>query len=363
MRNLADTLSRLKRQSPSTLAASAQLKPTAVKGANPGNLTAFIQVPERRLESPGLVIVLHGCTQTAATYDHGAGWSRLADRHGFIVLFPEQQRANNPGLCFNWFSPEDVRRGGGEAASIRSMIEQTVMEHDIDRDRIFITGLSAGGAMTSAMLAAYPEVFAGGAIIAGLPHGSAASMPEAFDRMRGHGVRSASESVADVLRASDHQGPWPSVWVWHGDADTTVAPANADAIVEQWRGVHRAAHRPDEARVTGRDTVRVWRSSTGRTVLEDHRIAGMGHGTPVDTRGRNAVGTAGPFMLDVGVCSSAALVKAWGLTGSDASDPAEEIAGAEVVDHQSPVTRPRKPERLAVQAVIEAALRRAGLMP
>ena len=103
------------------------------------------------------------------------------------MLFPEQQRANNANLCFNWFVPEDIRRDSGEALSIRQMIEATVVAHGIDRRRIFVTGLSAGGAMASVMLATYPEIFAGGAIIAGLPYGSAATIPEAFDRMRGHG--------------------------------------------------------------------------------------------------------------------------------------------------------------------------------
>ena len=92
--------------------------------------------------------------------------------------------SNNPNLCFNWFVPQHIRRDAGEALSIRQMIETLVLRHGIDRGRIFVTGLSAGGAMTSVMLATYPDVFAGGAIIAGLPYGCASSVPEAFDRMR-----------------------------------------------------------------------------------------------------------------------------------------------------------------------------------
>ncbi|TIL83807.1 MAG: PHB depolymerase family esterase, partial [Mesorhizobium sp.] len=114
-------------------------------------------------EAAPLVVVLHGCTQTAAGYDDGSGWSQLADQEGFTLLFPEQQRANNPNLCFNWFVPGDTKRNGGEALSIRQMIGAVVVEYGLDRKRIFITGLSAGGAMTSVMLACYPEVFAGGA--------------------------------------------------------------------------------------------------------------------------------------------------------------------------------------------------------
>ena len=117
-----------------------------------------------------LVVVLHGCGQTAAAYDFGTGWSTLAKRYGFALLMPEQQGANNANTCFNWFNPGDVARGRGEAASIRQMVARMVADHKIDPRRIYVTGLSAGGAMTSVMLATYPEVFAGGAIIAGLPY-------------------------------------------------------------------------------------------------------------------------------------------------------------------------------------------------
>jgi poly(hydroxyalkanoate) depolymerase family esterase len=92
---------------------------------------------------------------------------------GFALLLPEQQRTNNPNGCFNWFQTGDIERGHGEALSIRQMVSKMVSDHGIDPARVFVTGLSAGGAMTSVMLATYPEVFAGGAIIAGLPYGAA----------------------------------------------------------------------------------------------------------------------------------------------------------------------------------------------
>ena len=151
-------------------------------GSNPGNLRMFGYRPPTLADNPALVVVLHGCTQTAAGYDLGAGWSTLADRYGFALLLPEQQRSNNPNGCFNWFQPEHSRRNQGEPLSIRQMIEKSIVDHGIDRRRVFITGLSAGGAMTSNMLACYPEVFAGGAIVAGLPYGAATTVQQAFER-------------------------------------------------------------------------------------------------------------------------------------------------------------------------------------
>ena len=129
---------------------------------NPGKLAGRLYVPNNIAGPAPLVVVLHGCTQNAALYDHGSGWSALADKHGFILLFPEQNRTNNPLLCFNWFLPDDSGRGMGEAASIANMIAAVKAAHDVDPDRVFVTGLSAGGAMASVMLATYPELFAAG---------------------------------------------------------------------------------------------------------------------------------------------------------------------------------------------------------
>jgi feruloyl esterase len=118
------------------------------------------------------------------------------------------------------------------------MIEKSVVDHGIDRRRIFITGLSAGGAMTSVMLACYPEVFAGGAIIAGLPYGAAATVQQAFEMMFQSPSRSPQEWGDLVRKASSHRGRWPRVSVWHGNDDKTVIPSNALEILKQWTAVH-----------------------------------------------------------------------------------------------------------------------------
>ena len=138
-----------------------RLESLADFGSNPGRLRGHGYCPAGLARKAPLVVVLHGCKQNAGDYDHRSGWSQLADLAGFALLYPEQSPGNNPNLCFNWFRPGDTRRDSGEALSIRQMIDAMIAAHGLDRDRVFVTGLSAGGAMANVMLATYPEVFAG----------------------------------------------------------------------------------------------------------------------------------------------------------------------------------------------------------
>ena len=186
---------------------------TAAFGANPGDLRMFSFVPgdQRARQRLPLVVVLHGCGQNAAGYDVGAGWSALAESFGFALLMPEQKHSNNANGCFNWFVPEDTTRDSGEAASIRQMVARMVRDHNIDETRIFVTGLSAGGAMTSVMLATYPDVFAGGAVIAGLPYGVATNLQQALNAMYQSRPHPAAELGDLVRNASPHHGPWPKI--------------------------------------------------------------------------------------------------------------------------------------------------------
>ena len=243
-------------------------------GSNPGNLRMLTYVPETLLEPRALVVVLHGCTQTAASYELGTGWSTLADRHGFVLLLPEQNRSNNPLRCFNWFRAEDNGRNSGEALSIKQMVDVMIAEHGIDRSRVFVTGLSAGAAMTSVMLATYPDVFAGGAIIAGVPYRCASGLQDAFDVIFKGRSREAREWGDLVRAASPHQGPWPRVSVWHGAADSTVRPTNADEIVKQWTDVHGLVVRSQLANDGGRLPAPrlAWRRRRGTCrILQHHR--------------------------------------------------------------------------------------------
>jgi poly(hydroxyalkanoate) depolymerase family esterase len=306
-------------------------------GSNPGALRMFTYTPKNLAPSPPLVVVLHGCTQSAGSYDLGAGWSTLADRYGFVLLLPEQTAANNPKTCFNWFLPGDTARDRGEALSIRQMIEKTIGAHGTDRTRVFITGLSAGGAMAAAMLAVYPDVFAAGAIIAGLPYGTARNVQEAFESMF-QGRPRATRAWGDLVRrASPHRGPWPRVSVWHGDIDATVKPANADAIIQQWTDVHGINAAPLEDRVDGYPR-KVWRQD-GVDLIESYTITGMAHGTPLATgTGDQGCGTAGPFLLEAGISSSYHIAKFFGLTGAARMRAdMNELAAVGAKAHNSPL--------------------------
>jgi poly(hydroxyalkanoate) depolymerase family esterase len=285
-------------------------------GSNPGNLRMFAYVPGSLQYSRALVVVLHGCGQSAANYELGAGWSTLAKRYGFALLLPEQQVSNNANTCFNWFNPDDIARGRGEAESIRQMITRMVADHGIDQRRIYITGLSAGGAMTSVMLATYPEMFAAGAIIAGLPFGVASNVREALKGMRVSSERPAYELGELVRKASHHRGRWPKVSVWHGSADRTVNPGNANEIVKQWLDVHDLPLAPmSEGTVNGHPH-QVWWDGDGETVVESYTITDMAHGTPLGTADNDEerYGVRGAFLIEAGISSSYHIAKFFGLT-------------------------------------------------
>jgi poly(hydroxyalkanoate) depolymerase family esterase len=368
---------------------SSHLKETRNFGSNPGALRMFIHLPPQVSEDCALVVVLHGCTQSAAGYDLGTGWSTLADRFGFALLLPEQQRSNNPNGCFNWFQAGDIERGHGEAYSIRQMVDKVVSDHGINPARVFVTGLSAGGAMTSVMLATYPDVFAGGAIVAGLPYGAATNVQQAFETMFKCPPRPA-RAWGDMVRgASPHNGPWPRVSVWHGSADATVIPANASEIVKQWIDVHGLPMAPSVQAMVDGYPRQVWVNAAGDELIESYTITNMAHGTPLATGGADEeCGAAGPFLLEVGISSSYHIAKFFGLTvagprrvastQSEITVPAEQrhvsrpiapppqphVLEGEVLDPEDagPDRTQMPPPPIDIGAVITNALRAAGLM-
>jgi poly(hydroxyalkanoate) depolymerase family esterase len=358
-------------------------------GTNPGALKMFAFVPESLPRAPALVVVLHGCGQNAAAYDFGTGWSTLAKRYGFALLMPEQQGSNNAHTCFNWFNPGDVARGRGEAASIRQMVARMVADHKIDPGRIHITGLSAGGAMTSVMLAVYPEVFASGAIIAGLPYGIASNVREALGGMMQSTSRPAGQLGDFVRKASKHKGPWPKVSVWHGSADRTVNPGNANEIVKQWLDVHGLPAAPMSTGDVDGHPRDVWWNADGETVVESYTISNMAHGTPLGLAGNDEpYGAEGAFLIEAGISSSYHIAAFFGLTGrvNPASEAAKSVPASKIVPSaateslqssdiaatlwskthkpvREPRPAPREPKRgIDVGSVITRALTAAGLM-
>jgi poly(hydroxyalkanoate) depolymerase family esterase len=347
-------------------------------GANPGDLRMFSYLPDDLQPRAALVVVLHGCGQTAAGYDLGAGWSTLAKRYGFALLMPEQQPSNNAHGCFNWFNPEDTTRDRGEACSIRQMIARMVTDHAIDADSIFVTGLSAGGAMTSVMLATYPEIFAAGAVIAGLPFGVASNVREALSGMLQSSSRTPRELGDLVRNASNHKGPWPKLSVWHGSADRTVNPANADEIVKQWLDVHHLPLAPMSETIVDGYPRQVWWNADGETAIESYTITNMAHGTPLGIADNDEhYGAQGAFLIEAGISSSYLIADFFDLTArihqpKEVSEEAPVPARKpELVPMLSP--RPalhRNPEPLRalprravdVGSIITRALTAAGLM-
>jgi len=337
------------------------LKPRPVPGTtplsetsfdpNPGNLRMFQYVPAGLKPGAPLVVSLHGCGQTAAGYDQGAGWCQLADQAGFAVLAPEQKAVNNPHTCFDWFNPEDIERDGGEAASIAAMVGLMVKTHRLDAGRVFITGLSAGGAMTSVMLATYPELFAGAAIIAGLPFGAAQNVRDAFESMRSAPLHSPSQWGDAVRAASGHRGAWPKVSIWHGALDTTVNANNAQALAAQWADLHglsMGAARQDL--VDGAIRLR-WEDR-----LELYTLPTLGHGTPIDSRD---LGVAGPFILEAGMSSTRRIAEFWGLARPESMSLALPKIEAAFFAGDGEARGVLKPK---VEGVIWRALRAAGLI-
>jgi feruloyl esterase len=340
-------------------------------GPNPGSLRMLAYAPAGLPKNAPLVVVLHGCTQSAEGYESHAGWTKLADKGGFVVVYPEQSRSNNSQGCFNWFLPADSARGLGESRSIRGMVDAATERFRTDPKRVFVTGLSAGGAMAAALLADYPEVFAAGAVIAGLPCGAATSVGEAFEAMSHPRERSARE-LGDIVRArSTHTGPWPRIQIWHGSADRTVTPKNADALARQWTDVHGVAYGSAQDTTGAQSSRKTWEAGD-RAVVELVSIPRMGHGTPLDgAQGERR----GPFMLDVGVSSTQEIAAFFGVTDAPVAAaaphrPATPLQRAEAKPEvvQKKVTKRLEPEpeaksgALDVGAVIARALKAAGLM-
>ncbi|GAA4203809.1 extracellular catalytic domain type 1 short-chain-length polyhydroxyalkanoate depolymerase [Actinocatenispora rupis] len=281
-------------------------------GSNPGALGMYVYRPAGLASGAPLVVALHGCTQSAQDYHDHAGWQKFADEYGFAVVYPQQSSANNAQSCFDWYQSGDTTRGQGEVASVKQMVDYAVATYGSDASRVYVTGLSAGGAMTAALLATYPDVFAGGAIVAGLPYRCASDLSSAYTCM----YTATSKTPAqwgDLVRGADpgYAGPWPRVAVWYGTADYTVNPVNATESRDQWTDVHGVGQTPTRTEtLPGGTTAQYFGDDVAL-----FGVSGIGHGTPVDPgSGPTQCGTTGTY-YPAAICSSYHIAAFWGLIG------------------------------------------------
>lgn len=224
-----------------------------------------------------LIVMLHGCTQDPDDFAAGTRMNELAEEMGFLVLYPAQGRDANPNRCWNWFDPGHQSRGAGEPALIADLALHLVKEYQLDSDRIYIAGMSAGGAMATILADEYPEIFAAAGVHSGLPRGAARNMMGALSVMR-----SGNPDAAAIATGSAQ--PIPMI-VFHGDADGTVNPKNGLAIVtlrlQAARSKQFDGRAPivDQISSPGGETSKILRyvDNTGARFIEYWQVHGSGH--------------------------------------------------------------------------------------
>ena len=239
-----------------------------------GRRSYKLYIPSRHGDDPRpLIVMLHGCTQSADDFAAGTRMNFAAEEHACFVAYPEQPAAANPSKCWNWFKQSDQQRGRGEPALIAGITRQVMRDHRVDARRIYIAGLSAGGAAAAIMGEAYHDLYAAVGVHSGLACGAARDLPSAFAAMRGDGpLRSSMSSAHPGERAL------PTI-VFHGDRDTTVHPRNGEEVIAR-AGAGGRLGATAERRTTSsgqRYTRSIQRDADGRSVLEQWEIHGGGH--------------------------------------------------------------------------------------
>ncbi|KAB2541386.1 esterase [Salipiger aestuarii] len=236
----------------------------------------------------GVIMMLHGCTQSPEDFAAGTGMNELAEKHGFVVIYPAQSRGDNAQSCWNWFSRGDQRRDRGEPAILAGMASRVCAAHDIVRDHTFVAGLSAGGAMAAILGETYPDVFAAVGVHSGLPVGAAKDVPSAFAAMGGNildaPIRPRSGSTVRTI-------------VFHGTADATVSPKNGESVARRAldSNTRQSLETHERGHANGRNFSRVISSdANGAAVVEHWRIDGQGHAWSGGSTGGSYTDPKGP---------------------------------------------------------------------
>lgn len=308
---------------PTVDASQTESRPAAPSGAGEftsgshthGALTRRFKLytPPNRGDRPmPLVVMLHGCTQNPDDFAAGTGMNERARAQGFCVLYPEQSKDANPSVCWNWFKHNHQQRGSGEPALLASMTQAVMKQQGIDPRRVFIAGLSAGGAMAAIVAAAYPEIFAAVGVHSGLPSGAASNVAEALMVMKSGELgivmpgkaRHLSPATKGVLRPPTSV---PTI-VFHGDQDSTVHPRNGEQVIAAVQGHTSAQPRVEQGvSARGRRYTRSTRQAEhGRTVTEHWLVHGAGHawsggsatGSYTDGSGPDATGEMLRFFFE-----------------------------------------------------------------
>ena len=264
--------------------------------------------PNRAGSAMPLVVMLHGCTQSADDFAAGTDMNERARAQGFAVLYPEQSCDANPSRCWNWFKHNHQRRDCGEPGLIASLSRAVIAEHGLDARRIYIAGLSAGGAMAAIVAAAYPDIFAAAGVHSGLPCGAAGNVSEALVVMN-TGAPSVRGTAMKPARASNAPGVAVPTIVFHGDQDRTVHPRNGEQLVKATLATTNALAPVVEKGISPRGqhyTRSLHLDGQGRSVAEHWLLHGAGHawsggrteGSYTDATGADASGEMLRFFFE-----------------------------------------------------------------
>ncbi|KFC64698.1 Esterase, PHB depolymerase [Bosea sp. LC85] len=251
-----------------------------------GSLAYKLYVPaDHAGRELALVVMLHGCTQDPDDFARGTRMNRLADEFGIVVAYPHQPGSANAQGCWNWFDPRHQRRGAGEPAVLAGLAQELAAEFGIDRERVFVAGLSAGGAMADVLSSTYPEVFSAAGIHSGLPHGAATDVMSAFAAMKGN-AKATAPAKANGTRQI----------IFHGTADATVHPSNGETLFARARARDDAlAELMTNAVVNGRHVTRTLVGPAhGPAITEYWLVKGAGHAWSGGDRTGSYTDASGP---------------------------------------------------------------------